>query len=115
MGDGTILSNANLIQWRQHLDKNVNKENLPRIMERIMSSAGNSNLPLGLALRQFAKMITLNIHGTALIPPYTLVDLQGALPGVDGLYYVVKVNDELSPGSFKSTIGCQLLDTYKVS
>lgn len=91
--------------WRSFLETS-DKDKVTEITNEVIS---NQTVPVGLALRNFFKTITVNIHGTTLVPPLTQLEVMGILPGIDGRYSVYQVSDLLTPGSFVSTLEANLL------
>jgi hypothetical protein len=100
-----VLDANRSLSWRNYLAVNA-KGKIPQITQEVVSS---QTVPVGLALRNFFRTITVNIHGTAFIPPLTQINVEGILPGIDGRYQIFEFTDTLSPGSFVSEIQAALL------
>ena len=105
VGDKKALDANRSASWKTYLETS-GKDKIPQITQEVTSS---QVVPVGLALRNFFKTITVSIHGTAMVPPLTQLDIVGILPGIDGRYQVFQLTDSLSPGSFTSDLEANLL------
>jgi hypothetical protein len=107
VGDKKALDANRLSTWRKFL-KTDDSVKIEKIQQDVSSS---QTVPVGLALRNYFKTITVEIHGTALIPPATQLQVAGILPGIDGKYQVISTTDTLYPGNFTSKLEANLLST----
>ena len=73
----------------------------------------NEQVPVGFALRNYFTGLRLNLHGTAGLSPFTYVDFQGFLEGIDGRYVVYEATDEISLGRFFTVADCRLIKAGK--
>jgi hypothetical protein len=98
--DTKVLDANRLSSWKTHLATNAS-DKIDKITEEVTTS---QTVPVGLALRNFFKAVTVTIHGTAMVPPLTQLDISGFLPGIDGRYQVIQLTDSLSPGNFSTSL-----------
>lgn len=105
VGDKKALDANRLSSWRAHLETS-GKDKIEQITQEVTTS---QVVPVGLALRNFFTTITVNIHGTAMVPPLTQLRVQGILPGIDGRYQVIQIADTLKPGEFSTELQASLL------
>lgn len=106
LGTHEALDANRLSNWKKQLNASDKKD---KIVQEVLA---NDTVPIGLALRQFFKSVTLTIHGTAFVPPWTQIAINGMLPGIDGIYSVFRISDSLSPGNFSTTLEALLLHVF---
>ena len=64
----------------------------------------SDSAPFGLAMRNFFSQVKFIIHGTTDISPFMCVRLRNFLDGIDGLYTVKRIVDEITPQDFHSVL-----------
>jgi len=90
--------------WQKFIQEKADKAKL------FENNSANSNIDMGLVLRNYFFNLNLTVHGTVGIPPLMPIKFSGFLKGVDGVYIVLQTTDELSVGNFHSILECKLLE-----
>ena len=106
-----------LIDELRAADSNFNnsiiaKQNAALMMGADANSGPNSPSFFGGVLSNFLRRITLTIHGTVGLSTFNLIYVKGLMRGIEGIYQITSVTENLTVANFSTTLECALVN-YK--
>lgn len=88
---------------------NANKLSQEEKVKIYAETLNASDTSVSLILKNYIRDITFTIHGTVDISSFFIVSLKNYVDGIDGLYVVRNVIDDITPKSFHTILECNMI------
>lgn len=114
--DGFNTNNSALPESASNVIENLPEDLLSaylqqdyRLYKKINILAMNENDYVNKMFTYYLNQLTLNIHGTVGLEPFTYVQLRNVSDLIDGFYAITSISDSIDQSSFETELGVMLI------